>query len=340
MVHIFKGTADLADALTVTSGFSSLGVVSVGTTAGTFLLRLGTTNAIRIVGDNSFVGLGAGLTTIGNANTFTGHNAGRTTTGGVANTFVGASSGYSNTTGGFNTFGGFEAGYKNITGAYNTFFGGLAGLNNTTGGNNTFTGLQAGFNNTTGGNNTFTGLQAGLSNTTGYDNAFTGVSAGHSNTTGYDNAFMGVRAGYSNTTGLANTYTGSYAGYYSTTGNNNTIIGYGNNDPGSLDGSSNTLLGAKLAGYGSVSNTIIISDGANTKNITCDAAAFRTTAPQRPPQYTASTLPSPVTSGLGAMVFCTNARRAGEAAGAGTGCPLWSTGTEWFTTSDNTLVTS
>jgi hypothetical protein len=43
-------------------------------------------------------------------------------------------------------------------------------------------------------------------------------------------------------------------------------------------------------------------------------------------------------AGLGVFAFATNGRKSGEAAEAGTGCPVWSNGGQWLTFYDNTVV--
>lgn len=60
--------------------------------------------------------------------------------------------------------------------------------------------------------------------------------------------------------------------------------------------------------------------------------------PPKLPSYTVAGLPSTTTYGVGSEAFASNGRRAGEGAGAGTGCPVWSDGTNWRTFYDNSIV--
>lgn len=60
--------------------------------------------------------------------------------------------------------------------------------------------------------------------------------------------------------------------------------------------------------------------------------------PPKLPSYTVAGLPSTTTYGVGSEAFATNGRRAGEGAGTGTGCPVWSDGTNWRTFYDNSIV--
>lgn len=254
------------------------------------------------------------------------NTSGANTATGVNNTFLGYA-GVANT-GSFNSFFGSFCGVTNTSGANNTFVGQNSGRQNSTGGSNTFIGTAAGKNNQIGNYNTFVGFQAGL-NTISDDNSFFGVNAGLTNSTGTSNVFFGEISGFFNTTGSANTFIGLKAGYNNTTGSNNTIIGSLNFDVTATTGNNNTLIGTGLAGYGNITGTVIISDGANTKNIVADSASFRTTAPVRPPQYTVALLPVASTAGVGAVAFATNGRNAAEAASAGTGCPVYSNGGTW-----------
>lgn len=54
--------------------------------------------------------------------------------------------------------------------------------------------------------------------------------------------------------------------------------------------------------------------------------------------FTVATLPTPAAPW--ALALATDGRRSGEAAGAGTGCPVWFDGTAWRTFYDNTAVTA
>jgi len=178
------GTTTPVAALDVNGGINSATTYGVG---GSSVVSIGSP-----ADQNLFLGVEAGANNV----------AGR----GQANTFTGAQAGLSNTTGTQNTFYGAFAGSSNTTGIQNTFFGEAAGLNNTTGAGNTFAGFFAGYANTTGLNNTFSGYYAGHTNITGDGDTFLGFGAGGSNTTGSENTFLGVNAGSNNTTGSYDVY--------------------------------------------------------------------------------------------------------------------------------------
>lgn len=256
---------------------------------------------------------------------------------GLNNTFIGHA-GYANT-GNNNTFLGAFTGLSNTTGSSNTFVGNEAGRLNTTGGFNTFFGQNAGAANIVGQYCTFVGNGAGRSNLAD-DNSFFGVNAGQANTTGIGNVFFGEVAGNANVTGNFNSYIGLFAGRYVTQGGNNTIVGANNSDTSHTTSSSNTFIGANLTGYGNVTATVIISDGVNSKNLTMDASSARFNRPVRPPQYAVASLPSAATSGLGAIAYATNGRKAAEGAAAGTGVPVFSDSTNWLCFYNNLIVTA
>jgi len=54
--------------------------------------------------------------------------------------------------------------------------------------------------------------------------------------------------------------------------------------------------------------------------------------------YTVGTQPSPAVAGAGARTYFSNARKAGEAAGAGTGLPVWCDAANWRTYYDNSIA--
>jgi hypothetical protein len=58
---------------------------------------------------------------------------------------------------------------------------------------------------------------------------------------------------------------------------------------------------------------------------TCTATVFQiwSSAPLNIADYAYAALPAAVNYNLGALVFCTNGRNTGEAANAGTGCPVF-----------------
>ncbi len=132
---------------------------------------INTTGAYRIGGsivlatgiDNTFLGLGAGLPTIGDANTFLGFQSGFSNSFGANNVFAGKNAGYNNTGGINNTAVGFIAGFSNTIGTGDSFFGNQSGYNNSTGGLNTFIGAESGASVTVESLNTALGFQADLS---------------------------------------------------------------------------------------------------------------------------------------------------------------------------------
>lgn len=299
----------------------------------------GTSDTLAVDANNTSVIAGAAVIAITASNNIgiTNGTVGNRMTFGTDNTFIGQKTLVN--TGSHNTFIGSTSGILDTSGSSNVFLGSGSGSSNTTGSFNTFVGRDAGKANTAGLYSTFVGYQAGL-NSTGDDNSFFGVNAGLTNTTGSANVFFGEISGYSNTTGSSNTFIGLKAGYNVTTGSNNTVIGSLNFDATHTTGNNNTLIGTGLAGYGNITNTVIISDGNNTKNIIADSASFRTTAPQRVPQFTVAALPAASTSGVGAMCYATNGRKAAEGAAAGTGVPVFSNGTLWLCFYNNLQVTA
>ena len=116
-------------------------------------------DAINMNVTETNIGVGAGVTTLGQENTF-----------------VGASTGAANTIGGSNVFVGQESGKFNTTGSANTFLGNTAGENNTSGDDNVFVGAGAGRFVTTGQDNVFVGLNAGVDIVTGSRNVCLGFS--------------------------------------------------------------------------------------------------------------------------------------------------------------------
>lgn len=218
-------------------------------------------------------------------NTFVGANAGNFTMGAAAkmNTAVGAGALFANTTGLNNTAIGADGLVSNTTGAENSAIGVNALFFNTTGGSNTAIGVSALQSNTTGGFNSAVGLNALFSNTTGASNVAFGVNASSANTTGADNSAIGVNALRLNTTGSRNSVVGSTALFDLdiTAGGGlgaNTAVGY-NTGRGIVTGVNNTILGANVTGLGAtLSNNIIISDGAGNQRITANATGDVTVA--------------------------------------------------------------
>ncbi len=142
---------------------------------------------------------------------------------------------------------------SNTTGVSNTALGRNALYTNTTGRDNTAVGKAALNNNTDGSDNTALGLTALNSNTDGNDNTAVGKSALNSNADGNDNTALGQNALNSNTGGNDNTAVGSNAGFY-------------------IEGSSNTILGARkgTTADATLNDTVIISAGA-IERARCDS---------------------------------------------------------------------
>ncbi len=198
-------------------------VFRLGPFGGTFVGLNAGVNTVG--GGNSFFGSDAGTaTTTGTDNSYFGRSAGQAGTINVNNSFFGVDAGRNNTADG-NSFFGRSAGFENTSGSYNAFLGYDAGRYNTTGSFNAFFGYYSGRNNTTGNNNSFYGLESGRLTTTGDQNSFFGTVAGRGNTIGFRNSFFGVYAGYSNTEGIDNSYFGHSAGQAGTLSSNNSFFG-------------------------------------------------------------------------------------------------------------------
>src|SRR3989338_8418343 len=145
----------------------------------------------------------------------------------------------------------------------------------------TFVGVGAGVSNTVTGigeegmNNSGFGNNALSSNTTGRSNTANGKDAMFANTTGSYNTADGASALRLNVTGSYNTALGYQAGYDMNTATStgaNTFLGY-NTGRGIVTGINNTILGANVTGLSStLSNNIIIADGAGNQRINVDAS--------------------------------------------------------------------
>ena len=180
--------------------------------------------------------------------------------GGSNNARFGALSYMSNTTGSYNTAIGTYTLNANTTGSYNTALGNSALYNNTTASNNTAIGGNALANNTTSSNNTAVGFVSLGQNTIGTQNSALGASSLTLNTIGSNNIAIGYTSLNANTTGSQNTSIGVAALTLHTTGTYNTAIGYGAG--GSITtGSNNTIVGY-YAGTATMSNNIVLADGA------------------------------------------------------------------------------
>jgi hypothetical protein len=254
--------------------------------------NLGGNRIIGIPGaENLFVGIGAGMNSLGAWNTFIGTNAGKNSAATVANTFVGRNAGFSNTIGNLNTFVGSSAGYSNTTGVDNSFFGVIAGYSNTTGSDNSFFGKESGYFNSTGSDNTFVGTfsgynntfgnknsffgkDAGFNNTTGTSNTFFGWSAGAANTLGNGNVFIGANAGFSNTSAGGNAFVGANAGMTNTAGFSNSFFG-GDAGRNNMSGSKNAFFGTS-AGFNNTTgiNNVFFGNQAGFSNTTANSNTF------------------------------------------------------------------
>jgi hypothetical protein len=256
----------------------------------------------------------------GGNNTFLGRNSAASRTTGNQNQTLGEDAHRSITTGSANVAIGYQSAYSNLSGSNNINLGSFAGYGNTSDNN-----INIGFDSNSQGavvaNIVAIGYQA-LRNNQGSQHVAVGAQAG------------------TNTTGNTAVYIGYKAGFNITAASNNTVIGALNFDSGHTTGAANTLIGAGLTGYGNVSNTIIISDGSNTKNLVIDAASARFKAPVTPGSYSVSGLPSASAAGIGAICYANNGRKAGEGASAGTGCPVFSSGSAWLCFYNNLSVTA
>ncbi|HMK26705.1 MAG TPA: hypothetical protein VK483_11815 [Chitinophagaceae bacterium] len=110
------------------------------------------------------------------------------------------------------------------------------------------------------------GFVAGSSITSGHDNTALGSFSLQYNTTGSNNVAIGRDAMENSVTGWYNTAIGVASLYDmgATSGSSNTAIGR-SSGRGITTGSGNTIIGAWVTGLsGSLTNTVIISDGSNT----------------------------------------------------------------------------
>ena len=199
--------------------------------------------------------------TTGSSNTAIGSNALYSNTTGINNSALGSNSLRLNTTGGNNTAIGVNALQNNTTASFNTAIGNNSLNANTTGASNTAIGSESLISNTTGDSNVSIGATSLNSNTTGQSNVGVGVSSLGVNTIGQYNVAVGRSASNANTTGNYNTALGGQALANVTTGSQNIAIGY-NSGGGITTGSQNTIIGTVTGLSSSLSNNIILADGA------------------------------------------------------------------------------
>jgi hypothetical protein len=146
------------------SYFSSAGDLTINGYCSLEELRMGSDIVLRMLSDNTFFGVNAGLNySTGDGNTLFGKNAA-----------------YSMLTGEFNTIIGYDAAYTLNTGTYNVIMGPSAGFHTTVEDSNILVGYQAGLN-VGGNNNVYIGHQAGYNNQ-GSDNVFIGYQSGYDTT--------------------------------------------------------------------------------------------------------------------------------------------------------------
>jgi trimeric autotransporter adhesin len=255
-----------AGILNNTGGSNTLIGFEAGKANGDFSANtmLGNRSGMLSVGDqNSYFGHQAGMESSGSNNVFFGYRTGNFNKDGSDNVFLGAKAGYQSKNH-RNVFLGVEAGYNNQT-SDNVFVGWKAGHANAFGSANTYVGTKSGLN-ANGVFNTFIGYQAGESFANVDQSTFIGASAGGS-AEGSANSYIGVSAGWESK-GSYNTFFGYRTGTYNK-GSNGVLIGTdaGFNNQGSdnnfigkesgysnTTGSLNTFFGT-ASGYNSVSGT-------------------------------------------------------------------------------------
>lgn len=230
-------------------------------------------------------------------------------------------------TGYWNTAIGSQALASNTTATRNTAIGWNTLSTVTTGGSNTAIGGNALNLTTTGSQNTAVGRGALQANTWGYNNNAFGVVALGQLQTGYNNVAFGSAALNDATSGVGNVVFGVMASPTQTTASFNTVIGY-DTGWGLTTGQNNTILGSRVKSLPpTLSNTVIIADGAGNRRIYVDSSGntgIGTTAPG------------------GFRLNITNTATANVAqfnGSAGTQCTVV-TGTGWSCTSDESLKTN
>jgi hypothetical protein len=183
------------------------GNVGIGTTAPADKLHIvgnlridGGKISFTNTGSSVFIGDNAGLNDdlTSNANTFVGHNSGRSNSTGDANSFLGYNAGLSNTTGGWNASFGYNSLSANTTGALNTAVGKDALSLNTINSDNTALGARA-LRDNKGDNNVAIGSRALLSAISVSNTVAIGKEAGLNNLSGTGNVFLGHNVGANET---------------------------------------------------------------------------------------------------------------------------------------------
>ena len=213
------------------------------------------------LGYNTFVGVNAGNFTMGSTATATYHAS--------YNTAIGYNSFLSNTIGYQNTAMGYYSLYANTDGNTNTAFGTSSLRTNSTGDSNTAMGYYSLYANTDGNHNIAIGHDSLKTNSTGDYNVAIGNSS-LSLSTGNGSTATGYKSLATSSSGGKNTATGYYSLFNVTLGHDNTAMGY-NTGLGITTGNYNTILGANVTGLSaSLSNTIIIADGAGNQRIYID----------------------------------------------------------------------
>jgi len=182
---------------------------------------------------NTFLGLGAGTSTVGNA-----------LDEGVYNSAVG-----------------YQALQANTTGGWNTAVGPQVLFSNTTGGSNTAIGHQALFFNTIGDQNSAFGDSALYTNSVGTENSAFGRLALGASTIGVGNSAFGSSALADSVTGSYNVALGFEAGNNLTEGDNNLIIGGNSIDFASSTASNQLNIGNLIYGIDLDGTGTTISSG-------------------------------------------------------------------------------
>lgn len=188
--------------------------------------------------------------------------------------------------------------------------------------------------------------------TIGSYNAAIGSDAQYSITSGSSNLAIGAQSQYAVTTGSFNIGIGKGAQGNLVSANNNVAIGY--NAHRQTGGGVNITASedcvfvggsTRAAANGGTNEVVVgcyaVGNGSNTATIgnTSQKYALINGTIASGASIVAS-LPSAASVPVGSHYFATNGRKSGEGAGAGTGVPVWSDGTNWRTYYDNSTVTA